>query len=51
MGRNDFKPYIRDPRGVIPGTKMTFAGITNPQEIDDLWVYLKQFDADGNIKK
>jgi cytochrome c len=50
-GETTFKPYIRDPRGVIPGTKMTFAGITNPQEIDDLWVYLKQFDADGNIKK
>jgi cytochrome c len=46
-----FKEYIRDPRGVIPGTKMIFAGIKNQTEIDDLWAYLKQFDADGNIKK
>jgi cytochrome c len=46
-----FKEYIKDPRGVVPGTKMIFAGIKNEQEISDLWAYLKQFDADGNIKK
>jgi cytochrome c len=46
-----FKDYIRSPQAKIPGTKMAFAGITNPQEIDDLWAYLKQFDANGNIKK
>ena len=46
-----FKEYIKDPRGVVPGTKMIFAGIKNEQEINDLWAYLKQFDAEGNIKK
>jgi len=46
-----FKEYIKDPRAKIPGTKMTFAGIKNEQEINDLWAYLKQFDAQGNIKK
>jgi cytochrome c len=46
-----FKDYIRSPQAKIPGTKMTFAGITNPQEIDDLWAYLKQFDAGGEVKK
>ena len=46
-----FKEYIKDPRAKIPGTKMIFAGIKNEQEINDLWAYLKQFDADGNIKK
>jgi cytochrome c2 len=30
---------------------MTFPGIKNEQEINDLWAYLKQFDAKGNIKK
>jgi cytochrome c2 len=30
---------------------MVFAGIKNDQEINDLWAYLKQFDANGNIKK
>jgi cytochrome c len=46
-----FKDYIRSPQAKIPGTKMAFAGITNPQEIEDLWAYLKQFDARGEIKK
>jgi cytochrome c len=46
-----FKEYIKDPRAKVPGTKMTFAGIKNDQEINDLWAYLKQFDAEGNIKK
>jgi hypothetical protein len=27
------------------------AGIKNEQEINDLWAYLNQFDAEGNIKK
>jgi cytochrome c len=46
-----FKEYIKDPRSVIPGTKMTFAGIKNEQEINDLWAYVSQYDADGSIKK
>jgi cytochrome c len=46
-----FKEYITDPKAKIPGTKMAFAGIKNDQEINDIWAYLKQFDANGNIKK
>jgi len=46
-----FKEYIKDPRAKIPGTKMIFAGIKNDQEIDDLWAYIKQYDASGNVKK
>ena len=46
-----FKEYIRSPQAEVPGTKMAFAGITNPQEIEDLWAYLKQFDTDGGVKK
>jgi cytochrome c len=46
-----FKEYMRDPRGVVPGTKMIFAGIKNDQEINDLWAYVSQFNADGSIKK
>ena len=45
-----FKEYIQDPRGVVPGTKMIFAGIKNPQEINDLWAYVSQFKADGSKK-
>jgi cytochrome c len=46
-----FKAYIADPRAKIPGTKMIFPGIKDPKEAGDLWAYIKQFDADGNIKK
>jgi cytochrome c len=46
-----FKEYIKDPKAKIPGTKMIFAGIKNEQQAKDLWAYLKQFDAQGNVKK
>ena len=46
-----FKAYIVDPRAKIPGTKMIFPGIKDPKEATDLWAYIKQFDAEGNIKK
>ena len=46
-----FKDYIKDPRAKIPGTKMIFPGIKNEQQANDLWAYIKQFDASGNIKK
>jgi cytochrome c len=46
-----FKEYIKNPAAMVPGTKMTFLGIKNDQEINDLWAYVKQFDVDGNIKQ
>jgi cytochrome c len=46
-----FKEYIKDPKAKIPETKMIFAGIKADKEIDDLWAYLKQFDAAGHVKK
>jgi cytochrome c len=46
-----FKEYIKDPKAKIPGTKMMFAGVKNEEEINDLWAYVKQFDAEGNVKK
>jgi cytochrome c len=50
-GEATFKEYIQDPQAKIPKTKMFFAGIKNEQDINDLWAYLKQFDAEGIIKK
>lgn len=38
-----FADYIKDPKARIPGTKMSFAGIKNEQEIKDLTAFLKQF--------
>ena len=45
-----FKEYIKDPKAKIPGTKMAFTGIKSEHEIDNLWAYVAQFDADGKIK-
>ena len=42
-----FAEYIRDPKAKIPGTKMSFAGIKNEQEVKDLTAFLKQFGPDG----
>ena len=46
-----FADYIKDPRAKVPNTKMIFPGIKNEQETKDLWAYVKQFDAEGNVKK
>ncbi len=45
-----FTTYIQDPRAAMPGTRMVFAGGTDPTEIADLIAYLQQFDAAGNKK-
>jgi cytochrome c len=34
--------FLADPRGVVPGTKMTYAGIKDPQDRADLIAYLKE---------
>jgi cytochrome c len=39
--------YLKNPRAMIPGTSMTFAGIKKVEEIEDLIAYLKQFGPDG----
>lgn len=46
-----FKEYIKDPKAKIPGTKMTFAGIKNETEINNLWAYVSSFDKDGKQKQ
>jgi cytochrome c len=45
-----FAEYIKNPRAMMPGTKMVYAGLKDEQRIKDLIAYLKQFDADGNKK-
>ena len=45
-----FRRYIVDPRGVVPGTKMNFAGLTREKDVDNILAYLESFDADGNRK-
>ncbi|MDO8979017.1 MAG: cytochrome c family protein [Afipia sp.] len=42
-----FREYIKDPKAKIPGTKMIFTGLKNPQQVDDIIAYLKQFNSNG----
>jgi len=42
-----FKDYIKDPKAKVPGTKMSFAGLTKQSEIDNITAYLKTFGPDG----
>ena len=34
--------YLTDPKAVVPGTKMLFAGLKNPEDRKNIIAYLKQ---------
>ena len=40
--------WLRSPRTLVPGTRMTFAGVTKDEDIANVIAYLKTFDAGGN---
>ena len=42
--------FVTDARHLVPGTKMSFAGLKNAQDVEDLIAYLSQFDADGRTR-
>ncbi|HTV30580.1 MAG TPA: cytochrome c family protein [Xanthobacteraceae bacterium] len=37
----ELRSYLPDPQAKVPGTKMTFVGISDPQRLEDLIAYLK----------
>ncbi|MCW2283274.1 cytochrome c [Rhodoblastus acidophilus] len=43
-----FKEYIAAPQKKIPGTKMTFPGLPNEKDRDDIWAYESSFKEDGS---
>lgn len=43
----NFTIYIKDPRGVTPGTKMVFPGLKDDTQIANVIAFLKQYTADG----
>src|SRR5260370_5848395 len=45
-----FREYIKDPTAKIHITKLTFPGLKDPKQIDDVVAYLKQFDSTGKKK-
>lgn len=44
-GDDTLPPFMKDPRGTVTGTKMTFAGIKSDKQMADLMAYLKEATA------
>jgi cytochrome c len=40
--------WLKAPAALVPGTKMTFAGLTSDRQIANVIAYLSQFKADGS---
>jgi cytochrome c len=40
--------YLANPQGVVPGTKMVFPGLKDPQKVKDVIAFLKQYKPDGS---
>ena len=41
------KVYLKNPKAKVPGTKMTFPGLSDDDDIANVIAYLKQFGPDG----
>ncbi|QUS34956.1 c-type cytochrome [Falsirhodobacter algicola] len=38
--------FLADPKGAVPGTKMVFAGLRDPQDVADIVAYLTEETAE-----
>ncbi|POA57076.1 MULTISPECIES: c-type cytochrome [unclassified Pseudomonas] len=41
--RDKLTQYLQDPKGVVPGTRMIFWGLSDEEKIDNLLAYLQTF--------
>ncbi|WP_285416099.1 cytochrome c family protein [Pseudomonas sp. efr-133-TYG-5] len=41
--RETLTAYLKDPKAVVPGTRMIFWGLSDEEKIDDLLAYLQTF--------
>ena len=39
--------YLKNPQGLVPGTKMSFPGVARDKDIANIIAYLEQFGPDG----
>lgn len=39
------RTYLENPKAMVPGTKMTFAGLRKPEDLDAVIAYLEQAGA------
>jgi len=37
------RDYIKDPQAVVKGTRMSFSGLSDPKDVDDVIAYLKEY--------
>lgn len=47
----ELQKYLADPQKVVPGTKMIFPGLHDPQKVNDVIAYLEQFGPNGEKKQ
>eukprot|EP01037_Dinobryon_pediforme_P006238 gene6238-6306_t len=41
------RSYLKQPKHDVPGTNMTFVGLQNEEDINNVIAYLRQFGPDG----
>jgi cytochrome c len=41
--RETLTAYLKDPKGVVPGTRMIFWGLSDEEKLDNLLAYLQTF--------
>ncbi|MFJ2320538.1 c-type cytochrome [Pseudomonas sp. NPDC087817] len=41
--RETLKAYLKDPKGVVPGTRMIFWGLSDEEKLENLLAYLQTF--------
>ncbi|UVL92567.1 cytochrome c family protein [Pseudomonas siliginis] len=44
--RATLKAYLKDPKGVVPGTRMIFWGLSDEEKLNNLLAYLQRFSAE-----
>jgi cytochrome c len=48
--KEELTKYLANPQAVVPGTKMIFPGLHDPQQVQDVIAYLSQFGPNGEKK-
>lgn len=47
----ELQKYLENPQKVVPGTKMIFPGLHNPEQVKNVIAFLEQYNEDGTKKK
>lgn len=47
----ELQKYLENPQKVVPGTKMIFPGLHNPEQVKNVIAFLEQYNEDGSKKK